>query len=44
MIEICFVRRVMKKFVPTAQQPIVPVAGNEELMAMSSLLKLRCNI
>jgi hypothetical protein len=24
-----------EKFVPTAQQPIVPVAGNEELMAMS---------
>jgi cell division protein FtsZ len=27
-----------EKFVPTAQQPI-PVAGNEELMAMSEFIK-----
>ena len=28
-----------EKFVPTMQQPIVPVAGNEELMAMSEFIK-----
>ena len=28
-----------EKFVPTVQQPVVPVAGNEELMAMSEFIK-----
>ena len=28
-----------EKFVPTMQQPVVPVAGNEELMAMSEFIK-----
>ena len=28
-----------EKFVPTIQQPIVPVAGNEDLMAMSEFIK-----